>query len=82
LLLVLTSRCTRAASRNEPGPQISKDRATPDSKKYLCFSMIYMRIRQTTEPRQAQLFLPGGKICRSRHSKQVRLIASREYGLY
>jgi hypothetical protein len=27
-------------------------------------------------------FLPGGKICRSRRPKQVRLIASQEYGLY
>jgi hypothetical protein len=62
--------------------QVSKDRATFRPKKYQYISIVYRRMRGTTEARRRPLFLPGGKICRLCHAKQARVIASREYGLY
>jgi hypothetical protein len=71
-----------AASGNETGPEISKDRAIPTPKKYQYISASYEHMRETTEPLRRSPFLPGGKICRLRPAKAACVIASREYGLY
>jgi hypothetical protein len=71
-----------AASCDETGTEISKDRATPSHKKYQCISMAYKHVREATEPSWRSPFLPGGKICRLPHAKAPGVIASREYGLY
>jgi hypothetical protein len=61
--------------------EISKDRATPGSKKYLYISMLYARIAEAASYRQDLLFCPAARfaVC---VAYRRSVIASREYGLY
>jgi hypothetical protein len=73
---------TGGLSRMILGQSSARTGPSSFSKKYLCISIAYLPIRETTEPAWQPPFLPGGKICRPQRAKQARLIASREYGLY